>query len=264
MVLIRYDMAYIHLELLQSGKDQMQNYEETVEAIDYMNRGISVLQEVGNQYVQSGYFNNSYFKDGDDVFQKGSRQFNYRIYMFETRVVTVPIEVISERIEKFKINNRSLQLAYDNVQIKIEQLSSLFKDSISNIWQQILDISSHAMEYLINSDIPKTPLSKEVTSKQVEESIRSLDIAFTNVRSRVRELQDELRSLKSAYKNIWISMLSEDSTKAVYKMIYTDCQDFLTNQTAYDGYIAIFRYIFNLIMHHSLFRIFFFFLQLTV
>lgn len=238
--MIWHSSTYLYYNLVKIGKN---NYEEIVEAIDYMNLGISALQEVGNQYVDSGHFNESHFEYGDQLFQKGSRQFNYRIYMFETRVVNVPLEVINKRLEEFKLLNRTLQATYDNVQVKIQQLSSLFHDSINNIWQHIYDLTAHAIQYMNDIEMLKTPLSEEVTSAELEEKIRRLSVFFNDVRSRVRELQDGIMNLKVAYHNVWTAMLAEDSTKEFYKMLYYDCQDFLTtsNQTAYDEYIAIFR-----------------------
>lgn len=248
-------MAFIHLPLLQTGKDQQSNYDETIEAIDRMNLGISVLKEVGNQFVETGFFNETHFLYGDDRFQSAGRQFNYRIYMFETRVITKPLEVINERIEEFKLLNRSLQAGHDNVELKILQISSLLRNSIGDIWQEILNISICACNYLNKTDFMKTPLSLRVTSKELEESIRSLAVFFTDVRSRVRELQDGIMNLKTLYKSVWASILTEDSTHEFYKMEYTDCQDFLTNETQYEYYLPIFRYVvcFLIINNHYLY-----------
>ena len=123
-------MAFMYLPLIQSGRELQHNYDEIIEAIDRMHLGLDILGDVGNEFVETGFFNESLYSTGNITFRSGCRQFNYRIFMFETRVVQEPVAVITERLEEFQMLNRSLVEAHNDVEVKILQISGLLKASI--------------------------------------------------------------------------------------------------------------------------------------
>ena len=240
----RYDMSYIHVPLLQIESSRLEtNYDEMIEAIDRMHLGLNLLTDVNNEILKTGIFNESTFNYGEDRYLSGGRQYNYRMFQFTSKVITAPLEEIERRIEQFEIAKYSL---HENIQATfacIDRLIASLDTLMSGTWKDLVSVSELLSLYLTDWDVLKTPISKIITSKETEDSVRSVSILFNEIKLRVSVLQDHILTMKSSVISIVTLMLSEDSVKEVYRMLYEDCQDFVETDENDELYVKIFAYM---------------------
>ena len=240
----RYDLAYIHVPLLRIASERQEEYySELLEAIGIMRDGLKVLREVGDYFVETGEFNNTHWEHGDDRFYTGGKQYNYRVFTFESRIVLAPLEEIRKRLTTFQVANRSLHEGMQRTESHMVKTKALLDAMVNGTWLNIVSISNLSSMYLTDFNMSKTDLSMAVTSTLLEESVRMASTFFDDIRLQTSTLQNVLSDLKVNYVSVWTMMLSEDSVQKVYEMIYNDCQDFLEDEEKYGYYIKIFSYM---------------------
>ena len=239
-----YDMTYITLPLLQDfANEQKHHYTTLLEGIHWLRSGINVLQETGEQFVETGFFNETAFIYGEDIFIKGGRRFNYRLFTYKTRVLDKPLEEIRRRIAEFQVANRTIIKHYCTVERTLKDMNEILNDVLQTTWQDIVNLSEISSAYISNTGSLKTNLSTYVTSFSIHRSIHIIGIFFDDFKIRSRSMYEDIMTLKLAFSDVWSLMLSENSTVKFYEMLYNHTTDFLqsTDQDSY--YMELFAHL---------------------
>ena len=236
-----YDMTYITLPLLQdfAYKQELQ-YTTLLEGIQWLRLGVNLLKATGEQFVETGLFNTTAFRIGEERFLKGGRRFNYRLFSYQTRVLDRPLEEIRRRIAEFQIANRTSIEYYSIMKRSLKDMTEVLDDVVQTTWQDIFNLSLTSSEYLSNTNNSKTNLSAFVTSLEIHTSVHAIGSFFNDFKIRSRSMYEDIMNLKLAFSNVWSLMLLENSTIKFYEMLYNHTRDFLqsTNKDSY--YLALF------------------------
>ena len=238
----RYDMSYISMDILHSGiKDESENFKEYQKGSGWLREAIVVLKEVGQSFVESGIFNESLYEKGADRFIAGCRRYNYRLFMYEERVIEKPVEVCGDLIEDFERTNRTFETAFSTTIRKIHECKTLLMKIQHQYINTILDISINASEYLEDRSKLKAPLCKEASN--MDDTVRLLIVSFGELRSVFRELDESMYDLRSACIDVWKGMLVEVATQKIYEHLYNDSVLFLEDENQYEFFMSHFAFM---------------------
>ena len=234
-----YDMSYISLDILHSGIEyERSNFRSYGYGSRKMKDGIRLLKTVGKQYVETGTFNETLYQDGNDKFTSGCRTYNYRMFKYEERVVEKPVEVCDKIIDDFERTHRTFDTAFSTSIRKINECRELLLKIQTQYINEIHNISFLASEYQRNRAKLKTPLCIEAA--KMDGTIRLLTVAFDDLRSVVRDLDQSMYVLKSATADVWKGVLDEVATHKLYEHLYNDSITFLEDDTQYEFFMDLF------------------------
>ena len=234
----RYDEAYLSEELMLYNEVNLVEYvyntaqyevrthqmRMLIKTVEMMYSGLDELLQVGDNYVLTGEFDAGLFKYGYKNFTNGANNFNYRLFMFENRVILVHKLLMESKITELKLHNRTLGEAFMSVKRMTDDIKFSILSSKDEYWKEILHIKDLSEKYLNNPNAYKTPLAKMVTSKQVDVSVQTIHSFFSNILLKIEDLQKEITSLHQAYEVVWKTIISEQVTKKFYRAVYDDMQ----------------------------------------
>ena len=164
--------------------------------------------------------------------------------MFEERIAAKPVELSENIIETFQHKNRTFFSQYQLFVMDMKDLLG-FVGQTERSWNYIKDIRDKAVLYLNNKTKTKTEVAAGLTSKQMEENVRQLELFMSEARSRSHLIVDSLSRLRVTYKELWHNMLTEPSTRAFYRKWHEDVDAAIQNKTIRKDFQSIFESLAN-------------------
>ena len=233
----RYDMSYISLELLQKGASRQKEYfDYLMEAFDISEAALKRLLDIGETFVENGSFDGSEYLSAKNLYIKGCKGVNYRLFLFKERIILKPMKYIKRRMTKFFDANETMIMAYESLKSDMDIVTNLIQSTNSSYWRNVHHLVNKAMDYELDLANNKTQLAQLATSVTMAEDIRQLKIQFSALRSRAQEVSDNWRQMSAAYQQMWVTMVSETSTQPFYEMIHNDSTQVLAKDIPHAFY----------------------------
>ncbi len=172
---------------------------------------------------------------------KTSRSFFCR-FMFEERIAAKPVQLAEEIITTFSDINRTYVSQYERFLVNMHDVME-FVNRTERSWQHIISFRQKAVSYLTNVSVTKAGVAADITSKQMEENIRQLELFVSEARSRSYIVVDSLSRLRVSYKALWHNMLTEPSTAKFYEKLHEDVTSAIQNKSVLDELTSTFKYM---------------------
>ena len=247
-----YDMSYVPKEILRTGLYRSYEYYDRIQlALSQLRDGLNMLIDIGENFALTGSFDETLYDDAENLIGKGSRTYNYRLYMYESRLVTRPLDEMTTIIQNFEILNRTLISNYEDYSRKNNELQNYIENFRNSHFHLLAEFNRQTVDYLSNDTYLKTDLSLLASSEEMQELSGFLNFFFSDLRDRMYGLQQDIMQLSLSYRDIWKAMVEEETTSTFYEQVYNDSISFLSSNssdsTVDDAYLwTLFAYMLDM------------------
>ena len=227
----RYDHTYLDKEMVTSNKDEKTYYKKWDSYTRQLLEQLHLMKAIAYQAHGNNTIDWEHFRKVGAMFEKRSRSYNYYLFMYGSRVITNPQTKIDAKIDIFLKLNETLVGHFKELDIEVEGLNTALRELKRSSFVKIQEAVELANDYLKNKSLLKTQVAERLTSKNLAEMFGQVKRFFVDIQSRARSVKGLWARIWDDIKTIWMNMVNEPSTKAIYEMMYNDTHDYLANRT---------------------------------
>ena len=243
----RYDMNYIPDSLLRfDPKEQTRHFYELTNNTNEFIDSIKELRKSALFVSKNKVFDNETekaYEKAQKAFINACKGFNYRRFQYKSKVVIKPLELLEERIESFESFNESLNVRFKELERIMDSISGEVEKVKSETWLKLESLVKQAVLYTEDLSTTKVDLAVNLTNRFVYEDTRNLELFFSALRDRYRELDDAVDKLQDAMLGVWAKMLTEETTREIYQVMNKDVQAMVEDPEKREFYIKHFAYM---------------------
>ena len=214
---------------------------------NYLNDYVSVLEDLillcDNVYYQKT-IDWTYTSKRLAKFESRSRSINYYRFLYGTRIVHFTSNIAQELIETFLTLNDTMYGSIKELEFSVYNIEALLHQFNKSSWSQIVSAVLHANMYLKDKRLLKVDLALRLTSKEINEHLKTASTFFKDMRTRGQQFRDSWLKFQSTYSDIWSSMLGETMLFDYYVQINSDLNIALGNSTYMNTLADIFARMF--------------------
>ena len=222
----RYDATFVPKHLIRVGRKERSYFNESMSRLSQYIDALGEMRAIGERAVKRGENNQANLQRSLTKFTKAAKKINYNIFLFRDRVVKKPLQLISKVIHDFAVLNVSLFSQFATVRNCVSLVNSLISDFKSGSWANLETAAIEYETYVKNHTTKKSHVATVFTSTRMRKDILVTRNFFSSLRSRGRDLTDAWRRLKTKTMQVYLSMVSEESTKRFYQKVHEDISDY--------------------------------------
>ncbi len=240
----RYDMSYITIELLQAIRDnglynQDKFYAEINTYLDMVRDAIETYIDLVENNSSTYAVDQHIITATDEKFDFGCRYYNFNVFLFKTRIVNLPVNVISEKIQEFERRNRTLHDARAEFGLEVEETRRNLEHFYESTWKYVLKTTKAANDYLKDTRFTKSTVANIATSQKVREAMDGLELFMRDLRFKGNRLLERLEDVRLETRQMWKNLLGEYTTINFYSKVYQDFSQWKnTSDSFYIPYFA--------------------------
>ncbi|CAH1801999.1 unnamed protein product [Owenia fusiformis] len=229
----RYDREYISKDIFKhSERDELDCYTSLRTHLEIYMDCLDNFTDILSSVFATNEANWTHIQKTQDAFASKARSINYRLYMYEQDTVLVTSKVLQKNMDNFSNTNMSF---FQKVESLNQQLVSLTTSAVTLNTSALLTLQHIAIlaNQYTERGINKTLLAKTVLQEEVSDAWRKVNLFFSDLRSRERNINDIWIQLKKDALTVWSSMLSERALRPFYQKIREDVNIVRYNESMY-------------------------------
>ncbi|XP_074662453.1 uncharacterized protein LOC141914994 [Tubulanus polymorphus] len=191
-------------------------------AIPALVRGLEMTKSmVLNMTGKGEVLNETEWKKNEELIAKGSRQFNYNVFMISDRIIEKPLNIVTNSRAAFDKDRQLYNKAFARIMQYVSEIENASMKFVQQ-WKHMVTLRKNAEYYLANNtNISKAQLADQVTSENVMFTIMVVKNLFSLVRSRDQDIHDELNSLEKTLEDLNMR-INEKCAKPLYEKLKED------------------------------------------
>ncbi len=223
MQLGQFDNSFANAELLSGhlNEDNSTQYTGLLEKVDQLELTVQNLQNMGQDYIDNprNAPTESEIDDLYDTYVQTALGYISGLIEFESGIVMVPLSKVQAHLDDFLLHNRSLVRELEDFSISAGNIEKLVEGFNQTVWSNIVEEAEQARGYLSATGLLKTDLTEAMESGDIKDRMGDIDVFFSALRSRGRDLKDSWQQLEGAWGGVWSSMLQGGTFDQFYQRL---------------------------------------------
>ena len=220
----RYDDNMVPVKLL-NHREQYQElvYNHTESKLEELQNVTSiVLRENMYRVLETGEFNETFFKEIRLHYEHIVDEFTFNYNLFRDTIVYRVREIIEQRREDFKRINETFYKELKDTEMTIIHTQNLLQRMDNLLHRDINKVVQASKMYITDTRLNKTALANQVLSPHLTLRVQQMRDLFNDIRARARTFEHNWLKFQSAYVSVWRSMKTEDTLQPFYKQLHED------------------------------------------
>ena len=223
-----YDSSFVNQYTLSSGSRGAidECYQDYLRETNNFMEAIEELREAGKTFVIENKIDETKLKITRDKLISAGKGYNYRHFLFRSRIITAPLQLIEEKKEEFERLWDDFIKAIDEQVLIVLDNELRAWDVYNTRWQLLKNVLLYSKMYLTDRNRRKIDLARYVDHPSITEALTTMGLLFRDVQANSRIQKESWPHLQECYYKLWNVMLGEQTLQKYYILVNDDFATF--------------------------------------